>query len=614
MVAGLAPMIRIPPHPKWGAPSETYVYERDDGTRCIQAKYRNGSDSPKQCAWWAQGTDGEFYISHGDVRLERLKPYRWEQFENPYVKNEPIILAEGPKDANALAELGFVTSDHRALVADHAEWFHGRDVVIVADRDAPSSATNGGGYRNHIPGKHTPGERAARKAKRILAPVARRITVVTMPGAGVKDAAQWVALHPGTVAEKAAILRETFEHALAHGDDATATQDDDGGLGEWDVGDDNEPIPPRGWLLGNTFCRKFISSLIATGGTGKTAIRIAQALSMTTGRSLTGEHVFRRARVLFVSLEDDRDELRRRVRAAMMHFGISRADVKGWLFLASITGKQWKLATAAKNGDVHRAQLAERLERVIVRHKINAVILDPFVKSHGVPENDNGAVDQVVAILAQIAIDHDCAVDAPHHTNKTPSDPGNANSARGASSFKDAGRLTYTLLPMTSDEAQMLGVPEEERRQLVRVDQAKVNLVPGSTAARWFRLVSVSIGNITADYPNGDSIQVAEPWTPPDMWRDLSPALCCRIIDEIDGGMPEGERYSGAPAARARGAWNVVLGHAPKLTEKQARKVIATWLRNGVLEEREYHSATERKDVKGLFANPAKRPGECANG
>lgn len=279
--------IRLPPHPTWGAARETYAYDRDDGTCCVQAKYRNGADNPKQCAWWAQGTDGEYYVSHGDIKLERLKPYRWQQFENPYLKNEPIILCEGPKDANALLELGFFASDHRVLVAAHADWFHGRDVVIIQDRDPPESAMNGGGYPGHRPGKKTPGERAAAKAKRLLSPVARRLAVVTRPGTGIKDAAQWAALHPGSPSDKVVLLRGMFDQALACRDDATVAEDD-GGLLEWDAGDDDEPIPPRGWLLGNTFCRKFISSLIASGGTGKTAVRTAQALSMATGRSLTG--------------------------------------------------------------------------------------------------------------------------------------------------------------------------------------------------------------------------------------------------------------------------------------------------------------------------------------
>src|SRR6185295_9691304 len=76
-------------------------------------------------------------------------------------------------------------------------------------------------------------------------------------------------------------------------------------LGTWDAGDDEgQSIPPRGWLLGTVFCRGFLSMLLAGGGVGKTAVRYCQYLSLATGRSLTGEHVFQRCRVLIISLED----------------------------------------------------------------------------------------------------------------------------------------------------------------------------------------------------------------------------------------------------------------------------------------------------------------------
>src|SRR5215813_2092078 len=88
-------------------------------------------------------------------------------------------------------------------------------------------------------------------------------------------------------------------------------------------------IPPRGWLLGTTFCRKFISGLIAEGGVGKTAIRYAQYLACATGRSLTGEYVHHRCRSLIVCLEDDLDEVKRRIGAAMLHHRVDPAAVKG---------------------------------------------------------------------------------------------------------------------------------------------------------------------------------------------------------------------------------------------------------------------------------------------
>ena len=62
------------------------------------------------------------------------------------------------------------------------------------------------------------------------------------------------------------------------------------------------------------------------------SLRIAQLILVATGRSLTGEHVFLRCKVLIVSLEDDQDELRRRVYAALRHYGLTPADIKGYLF------------------------------------------------------------------------------------------------------------------------------------------------------------------------------------------------------------------------------------------------------------------------------------------
>jgi hypothetical protein len=189
-------------------------------------------------------------------------------------------------------------------------------------------------------------------------------------------------------------------------------------LDEWDAGDDNDPIPPRGWLLGNVFCRRVVSSLIGDGGTGKTALRTAQCLALATKRKLTGEHVFQRCRVLIVCLEDDRDELRRRVRAAMLHHGISAADVRGWLFLSAPGLKAGKLAITQKNGNHEIGDLVGNLASVIVRRRIDLVCIDPLVKAHSVEENSNDAMDFVVSTLTGIAIDHDCAVDTPHHTSK----------------------------------------------------------------------------------------------------------------------------------------------------------------------------------------------------
>jgi hypothetical protein len=91
--------------------------------------------------------------------------------------------------------------------------------------------------------------------------------------------------------------------------------------------------PPRGWLLGNVFCREFASSPFADGAVGKSSVRYAQLLSLAIGRSLTGEHVFRQCRSMVISLEDGAKELRRRILAARLHHGVELEEMEGWFFL-----------------------------------------------------------------------------------------------------------------------------------------------------------------------------------------------------------------------------------------------------------------------------------------
>jgi hypothetical protein len=376
-------------------------------------------------------------------------------------------------------------------------------------------------------------------------------------------------------------------------------------LGIWDAGEDDYNIPPRGWLLGNTFCRRFTSSLIADGAVGKTAVRIAQLMSLATGRSLTGEHVFIRCNVLIISLEDDKDELRRRVYAVLRHHKVKPAEVQGRLFLAAPKGLR---LAEMKSGAPAAGILESLLRDAITQHGIDMVSLDPFVKSHGLPENDNSAIDFVCTLLAKIAIDYDCGVDFLHHTKKGTGEAGDADRGRGASAAKDAARLVYTLTPMSLDEAKQFGVSVAERRSLIRLDSAKVNIASPAGQARWFRLVGVPLGNGRGIYPAGDNVQTVEQWQPPATWADLPHALLNQMLDDIEAGRPDGSRYSTSPGAKDRAAWRVVTQHAPHKSEKQARDIIKAWVKSGLLYNLEYEDPNARKTFLGLRVNPTRRP------
>jgi hypothetical protein len=291
-----------------------------------------------------------------------------------------------------------------------------------------------------------------------------------------------------------------------------------------------------------------------------------------------------------------------------MHHGISRSEVKDWLYYQALGHGHGKLMQQDKSGRLSVGALTARIEATVKRHKIDLVAFDPFVKSHAVTENDNNAIDAVVQVLADLGIEYNIGVDAPHHTSKGQAEPGDAHKGRGASAFVDGGRLMYTLTPMSSDEADQFGIEEELRRYYVRMDKGKVNTTPPARHATWYKLVGVHIGNGTADYPKGDNVQTVESWTPPEIWDDFPVELQNKILDEIDAGLSNGQRYSNAPKAEVRGAWKVVQRYAPDKTDKQCRDVIKAWVKSGALYVDDYDDKERGEQVKGLFVNPDKRP------
>jgi hypothetical protein len=292
-----------------------------------------------------------------------------------------VFITEGEKDADNVAALGLCATTVAGGVwtPDCTAPLTGRDVLILEHNDKA-------------------GREKALATANALHGIARSIRIVSFTDLPVKgDVSDWIALDPEkhnadslTARCLAASSWQPGAVLPTVGDTPAPTPAES--LGEWDAGDDDRPIPPRGWLLGNVFCRRCVCSVIADGGTGKTALRMAQLLSLATGRKLTSDHVFVRSRVLIVSLEDDADELRRRLRAACLHHGIERCELKGWLFLAAPGGRGGKIMTTDQHGRPIIGDLAVRLSHTIQARQIDLVSLDPFVKSHSVPPGSGQAL------------------------------------------------------------------------------------------------------------------------------------------------------------------------------------------------------------------------------
>jgi hypothetical protein len=237
--------------------------------------------------------------------------------------------------------------------------------------------------------------------------------------------------------------------------------------------------------------------------------------------------------------------------------------------------------------------------RAIARTRCDLLIFDPFVKLHALNESDNPDMNFVCELLIKIAQDCNIAVDSPAHTHKGQIQAGDADARRGASAQRDAGRLDYTLTVMSEEEAEQFGIPADERKRYMRLDKAKANIVR-AVKAHWFQLVSVRLENATDEYPDGDEVQAIERWEPPETWEGLNDETRAAILDDIEAGLPTGQRYSNAGPATKRAAWKVVQRRCPAKPEAQCREIIRQWLKAGVLLEGEFMDPVQRKLRGGL--------------
>lgn len=281
-------------------------------------------------------------------------------------------------------------------------------------------------------------------------------------------------------------------------------------------------IPPRRFLYGRHIARKYLSATIAPGGVGKSSLVLTEALAMASGRALLGIEPPRALTVWYWNGEDPIDETQRRIAATCVHHLISPAEIEGRLFIDTGRETEISIAKGSPRGLILNDAVKADLITTIHELGIDVVIIDPFVSSHEVSENDNGQIAAVCKRWAQIADETECAIEFVHHARKMgagASGDVTADDARGASALLAAVRSARTLNQMSKEDAEKAKV--EQPRSYVRVDDVKANLAPPAEGARWFRLVSVPLNNGT-DEQLGDDVGVVSSWKWPDPNEDVT--------------------------------------------------------------------------------------------
>jgi hypothetical protein len=333
-------------------------------------------------------------------------------------------------------------------------------------------------------------------------------------------------------------------------------------------------IPPRLWLYGKHLLRRFVSVDVAAGGTGKSSVKIGEALAMASNRNLYGSEIHGGPLTAWLyNLEDPAEESERRIHATAKWFNIAPTDVDGRLFVDSGRDQRCVIATETEYGARIAQPVYEQLKAQLLERQIDVLIIDPFVSSHEVSENDNRAIDAVVKAWGRLADECNCSINLVHHVRKGNGGETNADSARGAKALVDAARSVNVFNRMSQDEASLAGVAEDQRGFYFRVQNDKANLAPPDKAV-WYRMNNVSLDN-------GDQVGVACPWSWPELFEGISTNHLIAAQKAVAQGDyradPRSPQWVGIPVGR-------VLDLDPEKSRKRISSVLKEWVANGAFD------------------------------
>ena len=348
-------------------------------------------------------------------------------------------------------------------------------------------------------------------------------------------------------------------------------------------------LPPRQWIYGRHLIRKFVSVTVAPGGLGKSSLLIGDAIAMATGKPIMGQAVYGKSRVCLWNLEDPLEELQRRFLAAMKFHGVTQSDLGDRLFVMS--GRDQSLCTAImgrSGGPEVVLPVVDAVVAEMLRRQVDALLLDPFISTHQVSENDNNAMDLVSKSWGHVAQRANAALGLVHHSRKQMEGAQmTAESARGGKALTDAAREVRVLNRMTQEEAGKAGV--ENNRLFFRVYSDKQNMAPPAERSTWFKVHDVALAN-------GDQVGVVAPWAWPDAFDGISTGDLRRVQTAIDAGTyradPRADLWAGNVVMRVLG-----IDSAAPASKAKARLLLVGWIKSGALVQESETDPQSRKSV-----------------
>jgi RecA-family ATPase len=236
------------------------------------------------------------------------------------------------------------------------------------------------------------------------------------------------------------------------------------------------PVPPRDWHVPDLIPGRTVTMLGGDGGTGKSLLALQLMCSTVSNRPWLG-HVVKQGCALYLSAEDDDDELHRRLDAILRAERASFTDLGG-LAVRSLAGEVALLAVPdPKTGVLQPTRLFEELDEQVGDERPAIVGLDTLADLHSGQENDRATARQFIGLLRGLAIRHDCAVLLLAHPSLTGMASGSGLSGSTAWNASVRSRLYLDRVVVDGDEAD----PNRRELRILKANYGRTGAKIGMT-------------------------------------------------------------------------------------------------------------------------------------
>lgn len=217
------------------------------------------------------------------------------------------------------------------------------------------------------------------------------------------------------------------------------------------------PVPPRDWLVHGRIPMRNVTILGGDGGAGKSLLAHQLAVGTVADCGWLGMPV-RQGRAIYLSAEDDEEELHRRTDDILQATGRTYDDIAG-LTMRSLAGEDALLAVETGLALI-QSELFRELEARAADEGPGLVLLDTAADMYPANENDRAKVRQFIGLLRGLAIRQRCAVVLLSHPSL--SGLGSGTGSSGSTAWNNSVRSRLYLSRVIQDGYE----PDPDKRSL----------------------------------------------------------------------------------------------------------------------------------------------------